>query len=326
MGTELRKLLDNAKGTTEHVVAIVLDIRGFTPFCKEEESINVANFLKRVYVRIIDDYFPKASFYKPTGDGLLIIITYTTDSLKDAVTNTMTSCLKLLEDFKKLREGDGMIYFPTPEKVGIGISRGAACCIYSGETTIDYSGRVINLASRLNDFARPSGIAFDSSLGLSLLPKEMQAMFLCENVSVRGIAEDKLMPVYFTKQYTIIPASRKELLQEPEWSVRSFETSCKELKNAVANGAKWYILELEKKPLDEKQITLDVRCVIDGISRGSVFYVGTDGRTQYSSKGLKYLVDVDLPIIVTNLIECGAKDDANVTFEVSYPVARRTIK
>ncbi len=64
-----RKLLDNAAGTTEHIVAVVLDIRGFTPFCKDTESPDVAVFIKYVYTRTINAYFPNASFYKPTGDG-----------------------------------------------------------------------------------------------------------------------------------------------------------------------------------------------------------------------------------------------------------------
>src|SRR5208337_2092754 len=127
MVSELRKRLENAKGTNDDIIAIILDIRGFTPFCKEEESLNVANFIKRVYIKIIDDYFPHASFYKPTGDGLLIAIPYTAETLKDAVDNTMINCLKLIENFGKLQEGDEMINFPTPDKLGIGISRGSVC-------------------------------------------------------------------------------------------------------------------------------------------------------------------------------------------------------
>jgi class 3 adenylate cyclase len=327
MDNELRRLLENAKGTTEHIIAIILDIRGFTPFCKEiGESLDIANFLKRIYIRIIDEYFPNASFYKPTGDGLLIVIPYSEESPKDTVASTMKNCLNLVQNFGKLCEGDEMIYFTTPDKVGIGMSRGTACCIASGKTVIDYSGKVLNLASRLNDFARPSGIVFDSSLGLSLLTEEMRAMFLCENVSARGIAEDKLMRVYFTKQYTIIPPSRKELIKEPEWSVLTFEPSLKELKDALATGAEWYSMELEKKPFDEKQITLYVRVIIDGQFRGTAIYVGTDNHTRYASKGLKHFVDIDLSSLVGDLVKGGAKDDAKVNIEVSCPIAHRTIK
>lgn len=322
MGTELRKLLDNAKGTTEHAVAIVLDIRGFTPFCKEEESINVANFLKRVYIKIIDDYFPKASFYKPTGDGLLIIITYTSDSLKDTVINIVTNCLKLLENFKKLREDDAMIYFPTPDKLGIGISRGAACCISSGETIIDYSGRVINLASRLNDFARPSGIVFDSNLGLTLLPKQMQELFLCDNVYVRGIAEDTPIAIYFTKQHTFIPPSRKERLREPEWIVDTVKEKYKALKTGLLKSIGAYTIALQRKPLDEKQITLEITYPLDLIDK--IFLLDTSNLgVHYINKGMKHFLDIDFPVLMKQIDMDKPKDDTEILFEVSYPAARK---
>ena len=317
MGTELRKLLDNAKGTDEHVVAIVVDIRGFTPFCKEEESINVANFLKRVYIKIIDDYFPKASFYKPTGDGLLIVITYTANSLKDVVTNTMTNCLNLLEDFKKLREGDNMIYFPTPENVGIGISRGAACCISSDGTVIDYSGRVINLASRLNDFARPSGIVFDSSLGLTLLPNEIQGVFLCDNVYVRGIAESKPIAVYFTKQHTIIPPSRKVPLKEPEWSAITYQDSFKTLRESSSGGDSHYVMEINK-PLDEKQIHVNVSFKI-GTQVKLIFLDMTSRGVKYVHYGKGHYVEIAFPVLIEELSKKKLQDDTIVIFEVSYP-------
>ncbi len=323
MGTELRKLLDDAKGTTEHVIAIVLDIRGFTPFCKEiGESLDIANFLKRVYIRIIDEYFPKAAFYKPTGDGLLIVVRYDETSPKDTVASIMEKCLKLVKDFGTLTEGDDRIYFPTPDKIGIGVSRGTACCISSGEEIVDYSGKVLNLASRLNDFARPSGIVFDSSLGLSLLPKEMQGLFLCENVSVRGIAEDKLMPVWFTKQYTIIPSSRKQPLKEPEWFVGSISHSYRKLKEAHASGLDFFSLELINKPLDEKRIVLDIRCEVDERIVGFTLDTTSKG-LHYLDEGRKYYLKLEYPVLMEQLGKLRLTDNTIVKFEVRHPVAQK---
>jgi class 3 adenylate cyclase len=324
MSTELRKLLENAKGTTEHIIAIILDIRGFTPFCKEEESLNVANFIKRVYIRIMDDYFPKASFYKPTGDGLLIIVPYTSESLKDAVNNTMTSCLNLLENFGKLREGDDMIYFSTPDKIGIGISRGAACCISSEGTIIDYSGRVINLASRLNDFARPSGIVFDSKLGLGLLPKEMQDLFLCENVYIRGIAEDKPIAIYFTKQHTLIPPSRKEPLKEPEWVVDTVTEPYRILKESCFHDSKNYAISLQRKPLDEKQITLEIN-YLTSYETQRMFLLDTSVEgIRYINTGTKHFLYINYPFLMKHIDKDAVKDDTEVNFEVSYPSTRKS--
>jgi class 3 adenylate cyclase len=323
MGTELRKLLDNAKGTTEHVVAIVIDIRGFTPFCKEEESVNAANFLKRVYTRIIDDYFPKASFYKPTGDGLLIVIPYTQDSLKDTVANVMRYCQSLLQDFGKLCEGDDMIYFQTPDKVGIGISRGAACCISSGETIIDYSGRVINLAARLNDFARPSGIVFDSSLGLTLLSNDMQELFLRDNVYVRGIAEGKPITIYFTKSYTLIPDSRKHPLNEPELVEEATEDlALGKAKEFLASGITYYGIGLERMPSDENRITIEL--VVHGdIEKVRFVDIRSLGITTKTT-GKKYYIGVPYAYIVEELHKIGARDDSIFAFTITYPAAPKS--
>jgi len=70
-----------------------------------------------------------------------------------------------------------MTNFPTPDKIGIGITRGSVCCIMSGSKILDYSGRNLNLASRLMEMARPSGIVFDESFGLDLLSDEKKVFF-----------------------------------------------------------------------------------------------------------------------------------------------------
>lgn len=74
MHTEFRKLLDDVTGVSEFVLAVNIDIRGLSSFSMRVESPETAIYLKRVYTRIIEDYFPNASFFKPTGDGLLIIV------------------------------------------------------------------------------------------------------------------------------------------------------------------------------------------------------------------------------------------------------------
>ena len=81
MHREFRELLEKATGFSEFVVAINVDIRGFSPFSKTVESPEVAMFIKRVYMKLIDEYFSNASFFKPTGDGLLVILPYTEENL-----------------------------------------------------------------------------------------------------------------------------------------------------------------------------------------------------------------------------------------------------
>lgn len=122
MYTKLRELLEKAKGVSQQIVAINLDIRGFTPFCEGKDSFDVAAYITKVYMKIIDGYFSEAQFYKPTGDGLLIAIPCE-KQVKSTINKVMESCLKLVEDFCNLCEREEVIYFPTPDKVGIGIAR-----------------------------------------------------------------------------------------------------------------------------------------------------------------------------------------------------------
>jgi len=81
MHRTFRKLLESAIGISEFIIAVNLDIRGFSSFSKEVESPSVAMFIKKVYMKLIDTYFSDASFFKSTGDGLLMIIPYTEKNL-----------------------------------------------------------------------------------------------------------------------------------------------------------------------------------------------------------------------------------------------------
>ena len=68
----------------------------------------------------------------------------------------------------------------------IGISRGTVCRLVSKGKTLDYSGRVVNLASRLMDDARPSGVVFDASVGIDLLSEEQAKLlnYLAEDRTI----------------------------------------------------------------------------------------------------------------------------------------------
>jgi hypothetical protein len=91
-----------------------------------------------------------------------------------------------------------------PKECGIGISRGTVCRLKSGGQTLDYSGHVLNLAARLMDFARPSGVVMHASLA-NMIPHEFKDDFEPASVYVRGITEHQPMPVYVLKGVTAIP-------------------------------------------------------------------------------------------------------------------------
>lgn len=321
MYSELRKILENAKGKPEHIIAIVLDIRGFTPFCQTLDSYDVANFIKRVYIKVIDEYFPSATFCKPTGDGLLVVISCKED-LKKVVVNTIDASLSLITNFKELCKGDPMINFKTPDKIGIGMSRGSACCLSSDGTVIDYSGKVVNLASRLNDIARPSGIIFDSSLGLHFLPKKKRDLFLEEPVYLRGIAETEPVSVYYLRGYTIISDSNKKPLREPHFKRSALMyNSFDELKKMTQDTYPNLMFDLPIKLSESAKVLIEIRYEHPKIKgREQILYVPIGDpslRYELVGKGSKLLFNVHK--LVEKLKSLGAKDNLKVGFRVIYP-------
>jgi class 3 adenylate cyclase len=85
MHKELRRLLHKAEGQSRRVVVVFLDVRGFSSFAGIAESTDTAEFLKTVYLKILDEHFPDAEFFKPTGDGLLILLDYNRENLQEVV-------------------------------------------------------------------------------------------------------------------------------------------------------------------------------------------------------------------------------------------------
>ena len=110
-------------------------------------------YVKRLYLELLEKYFPTASFSKPTGDGLLLIFPYDEHTLKAVCNQVVDSCLKCHAEFSQICAGDPMLNFELPGAIGFGIARGPACCLYSGKQIIDYSGHLLNLSARLNDRA-----------------------------------------------------------------------------------------------------------------------------------------------------------------------------
>lgn len=215
-----RKALDTAGGEQRSIIVVIIDIRSFSPFSLQQDSFDIAMFLKTVYLNIIDSYFDFASFYKSTGDGLLLTIPFNATNLKEVAQKTTVNCIACHREFRNICKGDPMIHFPTPDKIGIGVARGSACCLVSeskGRKIIDYSGRLLNLTSRLTALARPSGIVIDQSLDMDLLDKNTRKKFAEQSVYLDGIAEETPMTIYFTKEFTEIPQRNRRPIAEKRW-------------------------------------------------------------------------------------------------------------
>ncbi|HEX7279025.1 MAG TPA: adenylate/guanylate cyclase domain-containing protein [Solirubrobacterales bacterium] len=212
MHKEFKKLLHRAEGQSRRVVVVFLDVRGFSSFAGIAESTDTAEFLKTVYIKILDEHFPDAEFFKPTGDGLLILLDYEEKNLEKVVRGAVDRSIRLVESFGTICDGDEMINFDVPGKLGIGLARGSATSLATGKKVLDFSGRPLNLASRLMDLARPSGIVFDQSFGFNLLEPEVQKLFAKDAAYVKGLAESKPMTVFRLDGYTQIPEHNKRPL------------------------------------------------------------------------------------------------------------------
>ena len=320
MYKEFLKLLEKATGRSEHVIAVNLDIRGFTPFCQKEDALNVATYIANIYSKIITGYFKNASFYKPTGDGLIIIIPFTKETLKDVTNQTIDSCLNLLQNFNSLCDGEPMINFPTPEKIGIGVTRGSACCIVTGDTILDYSGRVLNLASRLMDIARPSGIVFDESFGINLLSNVTKKLFSEDTVHIRGVAEETPIKIHYTKKHTLIPESYKQPLREPKWQTDKQKIPFRDFKNKLT--APDYEIKLSTKPLDKNKTTVRITSPPSGKKGYYKAFDSTfgEGGFEFKQLGNSYYVVFNRLSLVEVFEKAGLTGDAEIQFHIIYPI------
>lgn len=312
MHRQFRELLEDARGKSEFIVAINLDIRSFSPFSKQEESTNVAMFIKCVYKKLIDEYFKNASFYKATGDGLLVTIPYSEKTLKTVVIQSTIICIKVMFDFSSFCEKDSMINFNVPEYIGIGLCRGPACRLSSGEITLDYSGSLINKASRLMDFARPSGIVLDGGFGFELLPEGIQEYFEKEEVYVRGIAERTPIGIYYTKDYTKISSESKKPLVGPHWMEVKSKFSLKQIEDLSPQ----FIVQLPSKPSNQYEIIVKVNhpCVKDESFPTTHNFAG-----KYEEVGGSPQLILDFEAISKRLSSEGLKQTSEAELIIIYP-------
>lgn len=213
-----RERLDDATGTSEYVVALNVDVRGFSEFNRAVGDADTAQYIRKLYMRLVDDYFSTASFFKPTGDGLLVTLPYTEATLESTARFAVETSLRIVEDFGTLLAGDPMITFDIPQNVGIGVARGSTMCLRSGETVLDYSGRVLNMASRLMGIARPAGVVIEESFRLDLLEEDVATRFKREDgIFLPGVAEVEPVSVYVTSDLTEVPPAARHPIREYEW-------------------------------------------------------------------------------------------------------------
>lgn len=320
MHKEFKRLLEKATGVSEHVIVINLDIRGFSSFCQQSQDWDVANYIKFVYSKILDEYFDIASYYKPTGDGLVIIIPCKRSNVKERVNYVVDSCLKLVENFSAFCNGEPILNFPKPSKIGIGIARGSICCISNSEEgkILDYSGRILNLASRLMDMARPAGIVIDESLGQDLLKDEYQDLFIDSKVYVKGISENVPITIYHTKKETSIAKEYKSPQIEQKWNTIVKKEIYKNIK-AMKRGD--FIFYLKPKPLDDNEVYLAAKTIEPDSGKTIIkHHSSKDKEIEIIHRGNKHIAQIDRQEFLDALANYNVADNEEIIFEIYYPI------
>lgn len=314
-----RELLNDAKGSSEFIIAVILDIRGFSSLANKVESVETAAFLRRIYIKMIDNYFSNASFVKPTGDGLLLAFPYEESSLSKVASDVLKSCFDCLSGFANLCDGDDMIDFDTPDKLGIGISKGAATKLVSNGVIIDYSGRPFNIASRLMELARPSGMVIEwKKFRQDIIPQEVLGTLSIAEVYLKGVNEDALTKVYYTKDHTIIPIEKTEM-PKIEWVT---DKTTKKL-SAWKTSSDRYRIHLSAQPIDETKIMAECYYIT---SANKLADMASYQNTEFSYKnhGGTPVVVLDIKEALDRATENGLLDNEDLTFNVKYATSKKS--
>ncbi len=316
MHRTFKDLLPQATGENQWVAAINADIRSFTSSMSGDPA-ETALYLQRVYTRILDNYFGDISFFKPTGDGLLLIVPFeATEAELARVTQLVVGdAIRLVNDFPTIVEGDKLVQFPHPKAIGIGLAAGSVSRLAAGDVTLDYTGRALNVASRLMDLARPSGVVVESTLDFSSLDPATADLFVRDHVYLKGVAEGGGVDIFYTREPTRIPDRYRENLGAAQWHTQEEIVTLGAMKKRTIQ---WFV-PLDHTPFDRTEI--DVRVGYNP------YRSGTPDRTQrrWHHPPFEYSLDRGKPYVILNFREipnaAGLRNlpgRETVTVEVSY--------
>jgi hypothetical protein len=318
---DLRGRLVNAKGRSQKLIALFVDIRDFTSFAGLAESTDAADFLRCAYSRMLERYFAEANFVKLTGDGMMVIYHFEDEqSYISQLRKAVSLGMKLVKDFPTITKGDPMIPFEVPERLGIGIARGSGTLILAQDgSTIDYTGRPLNLAARLMDIARPLGVVLDGQIGVELLTPTVRVKFGQDVVFINGIAEEEPRPINYQLGHTEISEYSKLPIRAPQpFTEERVQTTCRK----ISEKSSHFLIPLTREPAH-----------LDGARLHLTYPKATKaGRQHATDKNLpsfpvklmrkenRWRAWVDFSAISAQLKRKGCKPGWPVTYTLEYSV------
>ena len=322
MNSEWVELIKNASGKSEYIFALIIDIRGFTNFCQTVDSVDVSTYIKKLYVKILDDYFPKSTYSKPMGDGLFITIKYEEENLEVLANEIVDNCIKLVDNFETILNDDPMITYDIPKRIGIGLTRGSACCIQTDDKIIDYSGKTLNHASRLLDKARPYGMICDFKEFDKILKPELRELFEEDEVCLRGISEKDPIKILYLKNKVEIDEKDKLPINEPKWHEYAVEYEY----SAVKTWRKLFSFYIDKKPISPNDVILIIARpkYINGEPVKDIFtyqkYDIKSRKIKYNEEGGKPVLGFTTTEFKNSLKEENLPDNSVIIFHIRYTI------
>ena len=242
-------------------------------------------------------------------------ISFDEESLQRVAEETVNACLRCVDDFAHICDGDQMINFEVPTQMGIGVTRGIACCLIAGETVLDYSGHILNLAARLTDIARPSGVVLDGNFGIQLLPTQVQERFQPDEAYLPGVAEDIPCRVYTLRDAVEIPNRAKHPLRYEHWKTFRRDDPAGEWRKM----GPIYQEQLEQRLVRPDAYIVEV--IFDDFIEGQA----QSWHVHRELEDVEYVVRGDEPWLVVQMDEMhgildknNVPDDAKVIFRVKY--------
>lgn len=165
-------------------LALIYDIRGFTAASKRLKTADLGSFATGAH-RVVLDLFAAhpPSFVKNLGDGHLLLWECPDGLSEDLVEGVVGAAGRARTAFAAFAQAQRQAGVEFPGHVGIGVAFGEV------SRSDDYYGRALNLASRLQNEARPEGLALDGSVFEAVTRRhgELRERFKRAKVRLKGL-------------------------------------------------------------------------------------------------------------------------------------------
>lgn len=183
----------NIESSIINALVTFVDVRGFTKVMYEMPNLDhefVSKMTGEFYNLSVEIMYPVSCYIKFVGDGMMIVSRiYGND--RGMVAQQIADCLRCISRIESAFETTSLRK-EKDAKLGIGVTIGPVVRLQTREGHFDYIGTTVNLAARLCDQARPSGIVINGDP--SLIKNEVLSKSLSDAVSALGGLAQGIVP------------------------------------------------------------------------------------------------------------------------------------